>query len=262
MHTFNTSQLVSFQNNFTFPLNGTTYTRVAVNRYSGSIIFIPENGTYDVFYREISTPTYASFVDDDVPLRWMKVSPSTGDKVRIVCVWCDQYDWTVGNITWQQSNSAPGSRIFRINLVALRHTFLFPVGTMTAQVTLYESTGAIKVQYIERSIVQIGLGAVGMQLTTDDALNVPNKYLEYQSSEGCPVDAAIVYTPGTFVDRCDALPCTSFMLLLDCHCFTVVLMGMSGCRCAFVWSSCRRSLSIHQLCAVRHMPCGTVHVLS
>ncbi len=190
----NTSKLLPFPSGFTFPMNGTTFTRVAVNRYSGSIIFIPESATYNDYSREISTPTYASFVDDDVPLRWMKVSPSTGDKVRVICVWCDQYDLIVGNVTWQLA-SAPGSRVLRINIVGLKHTFLYPVGTLTAQVTLYE-TGAVKVQYVERSIANIGLGAVGLQFTTDTALGVPNSYLEFTSGVGCPGDAAIVYTPG------------------------------------------------------------------
>ena len=76
---------------------------------------------------------YSDFVDDDVPLRWMKVSPSTADQVRIVCVWCDQYDLLYGNVTWQLSEE-PGSRTFRINIRGFKHWRLYPTGYLSAQV--------------------------------------------------------------------------------------------------------------------------------
>jgi hypothetical protein len=64
------------------------------------------------------------------------------------------------------------------------------------QVTLYERTGVVKVQYTERSVALLRTGAVGLQMTTDDALNIPNDYFDYSSARSCPQDLTVVYTPG------------------------------------------------------------------
>ncbi len=57
VNTFNTSRILPFPAGFRFAINGTTYTRVAFNRFSGYLVFVPENGTVEQFSREIMTPT-------------------------------------------------------------------------------------------------------------------------------------------------------------------------------------------------------------
>jgi hypothetical protein len=184
-----------FPGSFTIRLNGTTYTRVALNRASLSLVFFPEGVDPVLYEREYTTPTFAVFTDDDLPLAWMKVSPSTGDNVRIVCIWCDQYDVRFGTIRWQMY-PAPGGRVLRFIFSEMRHTSVFPGGTISAQVTLYESTGNIKVQYSERSVTNMRSGAVGLQLTTDVALDIDNRYLSYGATGSCPDEGSIVYTAG------------------------------------------------------------------
>jgi hypothetical protein len=55
---FNTSRIMPFPAGFRFTINGTVYTRVAFNRFSGYVVFVPDNGTEAEYSREIMTPTY------------------------------------------------------------------------------------------------------------------------------------------------------------------------------------------------------------
>jgi hypothetical protein len=64
------------------------------------------------------------------------------------------------------------------------------------QITLYERTGAIKVQYVDRSVSLLRTGAVGLQMSTESALNVPNSYFENSTATSCPQDVTLLYTPG------------------------------------------------------------------
>ena len=186
---FNSSLFATFPSDFRFTVNGTAYSRVGFNRYSAYSLFIPDGTDPSTFYRELTTPTYYGCVDDAVPLAWMKVSPATGNLVRLFCAWCDQYDPNFGNTT-HQFFSGVGSRVYRINANDFHHLILSPVKKLSAQVSFYESTGAVKIHYVERSVEDWGHGAMGVQLTTDSALNIPNINLAT-----CPQGADVIYTP-------------------------------------------------------------------
>lgn len=208
---FDTSQPLTFPSGFRFTINGTSYSRIAFNRNSVYAVFIPEGASPATFYREILTPTYTSFNDDSVPLKWMAVSPSTANLVRLFCVWCDEYDQFYGNVTWQLFD-APGSRVFRISMANFRHVTLDTMGALSAQMDFYESTGAVKVHFVERSITELQLGAMGVQVSLSSALNVPEV-----DPTLCPLGADVVYTPGVCVLVFRACVCACVRAML-CDC--------------------------------------------
>jgi hypothetical protein len=217
---FDASGVQTFPDGFRFTIAGVPYSRVGFNRNSLYAVFIPEGAAPSTFYREIDTPTYYDINDNSVPLEWMAVSPSTANLVRLFCVWCDQFDPHVGTVTYQMFET-PESRVFRISMHDFKHFLDDPRVTMSAQISFFEATGMVKVHYVERSLDVLLSGAIGVQMSTSSALNVPNNL------QLCPLGVDVFYNLGV------ALSC--------------------------LLHACERSADAACLCAVNVLPCASVN---
>jgi hypothetical protein len=196
-----------------FSVRGKQYSRMFFNVPSAFTAFVDDSigsplapGSAGAIFQELTTETWDQ-QDNRFPLPWTRVLyANTFNRVPLVCIWCDYWLYATGTRSshlMRDPHAADGRQVgLRFAVDGLQH-FLTEDATLSAVATARLNTSVFSLVFREwRRAVQLDTGVAGLQLSTTEALRLPNEWL---LNTTC--NRFVAYIGPTGFDPCQGVNC-------------------------------------------------------